>query len=127
MNCPCGPLRALDECCGPVIAGDRRALTATDLMRSRYTAYATGNRFYLVHSWSPMTCPIGLALDASIRWCGLEIVDTERGGAFDAEGVVEFVARFVAVDGPGELRERSRFGRLDGRWVYLDGVVDGPA
>lgn len=90
-------------------------------MRSRYTAYATGARDYLVHSWSPITCPTDLTLDPSIIWTGLDIVDTSRGGALETEGVVEFVARFSDGDGPGERRERSRFGRLDGRWVYLDG------
>ncbi len=123
VNCPCGSIRPLGECCGPVIAGERPALTATDLMRSRYTAYATGERDHLVRSWSPVTCPVDLKLDPSLRWMGLEIVGSERGGALDADGVVEFVARFVGADGPGELRERSRFGRVDGRWVYLDGEV----
>ena len=123
MACPCGSSRPLDECCGPIITRERPALTATDLMRSRYTAYATGERDYLVHSWSPAACPPDLTLDPGIRWTGLEIVDSDRGGALDAEGIVEFVARFIGTEGPGEVRERSRFGRIDSRWVYLDGGV----
>lgn len=89
-------------------------------MRSRYTAYATGERDYLVYSWASATCPADLSLEPGVRWTSLDIIDTDRGGALDAEGVVEFVARYVGVDGPGEQRERSRFERVGGRWVYLD-------
>ena len=92
-------------------------------MRSRYTAYATGERHYLVHSWSPDTCPPDLTVEPATQWLGLDIIDTERGGALETDGVVEFVARFHGADGPGEQHERSRFGRLDRRWVYIDGEV----
>lgn len=55
-------------------------------------------------------------------WKRLEIVETERGGEDDSEGVVEFVARGVTRGTAFAQRERSRFRRVDGRWYYVDGT-----
>ncbi|MCP3856984.1 MAG: hypothetical protein GY698_20005 [Actinomycetia bacterium] len=119
--CPCGSGASFATCCGPVIAGNRPALTAADLMRSRYTAYHRGDIDHLRRSWDPSTVPSGVAFDPEIRWQGLAILDTQAGQALDQEGTVTFVARFVGDAGERELRERSRFVRHEGRWVYIDG------
>ena len=42
MDCPCCSGKPFAECCEPVIAGARKATSAEELMRSRYSAYATG-------------------------------------------------------------------------------------
>lgn len=92
-------------------------------MRSRYTAFATGDGEWLRESWHPSTRPGDLALDPDTRWLRLEIVRTMQGGPFDDEGVVEF--RAVARDPGGRfvLHESSRFARDGGAWRYLDGVT----
>lgn len=90
-------------------------------MRSRFSAFATGLHAYLLASWHPSTRPRELELDPRTEWRRLQIVDTVAGGADDAEGVVEFRASYREPDGVGVLHERSRFVRVDGRWVYLDG------
>lgn len=97
-------------------------------MRSRYTAFATGDVGHLLRTWHPRTRPDELTLDPATRWTGLTVVRTERGAAEDGDGVVEFVARY---DEPspgrgrgtntGRLHEVSRFARRAGRWVYVDG------
>jgi SEC-C motif domain protein len=92
-------------------------------MRSRYTAFARGLPEYLLATWHPSTRPATLELDAGTVWRRLQIVDTVAGGEADAEGVVEFRASYRDAGGAGLLEERSRFVRVDGRWVYLDGVV----
>ncbi|UGT64139.1 YchJ family protein [Nocardia asteroides] len=122
-RCPCGRGEAYDECCGPVLAGERAAPTAAALMRSRYTAFAVGDAAYLLRSWHPRTRPDSIDLDPKTRWRFLEIVRTERGGPFDDEGVVEFAAHHRDPDGSHVLREVSRFARVDGAWHYLDGEV----
>ena len=70
------------------------------------------------------TRPDDTAPDPRVRWLGLEVLDVVDGGPDDAEGVVEFRARWVSADdGPvrrGELHERSRFTRRAGRWVYVE-------
>jgi SEC-C motif-containing protein len=126
-GCPCGSGTAYALCCGPALAGERDAATAEELMRSRYTAFATGDVDHLVRTWHPRTRPEVLELDPSTTWTGLTVVRTERGAAADDEGVVEFVAGFEepsAANGraaTGRLHELSRFARRAGRWVYLDG------
>lgn len=97
-------------------------------MRSRYTAFATGDVDHLVRTWHPRTRPGHLTLDPATTWTGVTVVGSERGGVGDSDGVVEFVARFEqpsagAGRGPvrGRLHEVSRFTRRGGRWVYVDG------
>lgn len=121
--CPCGSGRTYAECCGPLHAGEP-APTAEALMRSRFSAFARGDAAYLTRSWHPSTRPAELELDADVVWRRLQIVDAVAGGPDDAEGVVEFRASYRAPDGAGLLHERSRFTRVEGRWVYLDGDVD---
>jgi SEC-C motif-containing protein len=127
MPCPCGS--GLDEpaCCGPLLAGGV-ARTALALMRSRYTAYVRGAIDYLLRTHDASTrATVDVA--AVRRWCkttlwlGLEIVATERGGERDTDGVVEFIARGVTRGAPFAQRERSRFRRVDGAWVYVDGDI----
>lgn len=91
-------------------------------MRSRYAAFAVGEDGYLLRSWHSSTRPGRLALDPGQRWTGLTVLDTDRGGLFDAAGEVEFDARYRAAGQPGVVRERSRFVREGGCWVYLDAV-----
>ena len=45
--CPCGG-GLYGRCCGPLHRGEQRALTAEQLMRSRYSAFARGEVDYLI-------------------------------------------------------------------------------
>ena len=92
-------------------------------MRSRFTAFARGDREHLRRSWHPSTRPDDLDLDPELRWRRLEILGTAGGGPFETEGIVEFAAFWTRDGVRGELRERSRFVRDDGRWLYVDGDV----
>lgn len=122
MRCPCTSGDTYDACCGPVLSGQMIAPTAVRLMRSRFTAFATGDVAYLLRSWHPSTRPADLALDPRTRWTRLDVVDIEAGGPFDTSGVVEFEA-FYHEDGMrASMRERSRFVREGRVWSYLDGT-----
>ena len=121
-RCPCTSGDVYGSCCGPVIASGR-APGAVRLMRSRFTAFATGDTGHLLRTWHPTTRPATLDLDDGLRWQRLDIIDQVRGGPFDDDGEVEFEA-FYRQDGErGSQRERSRFVREDGVWLYVDGVV----
>ena len=50
MKCPCDETREFEACCGPVLGGQRPAGTALELMRARYSAYATGNIDFIIDS-----------------------------------------------------------------------------
>lgn len=90
-------------------------------MRSRYSAFVVGDAAYLLASWHPDTRPAALDLDPRTRWLGLEILSAEDGGPFHAEGAVAFRARYREGGREHVLEEHSRFSRVDGRWVYVDG------
>ncbi len=121
-RCPCRSGAIFGDCCAPFLSGSAQAPTAVQLMRSRYTSYAIDAPAYLLETWHPSTRPTSLELDAATTWRSLEIVATERGGPFDDTGVVEFIARYRDAEGPGAMRERSRFLREDGRWRYVDAI-----
>ncbi len=122
-RCPCGLPVTYDACCGRLHRGEAKASTAEALMRSRYSAFAVGDADYLAATWDPDTRPRRIRLgDEERTWTGLEIVATERGGMLDAEGIVEFRASHRDPDGDHVLHERSRFRRIDGAWVYVDGL-----
>ena len=120
-QCHCGRPAPFEDCCAPLLRGERRAATAEDLMRSRYSAFMVGDADYLLNTWHPDTRPPRLSLDAEQRWLGLKIKATTAGGASHEHGTVEFVARYK-ISGQGcRLHENSRFARVDGEWRYLDG------
>lgn len=97
-------------------------MTAEELMRSRYSAFALGDETYLLHSWHPTTRPDHVRFVPGQRWTGLEVI-AAKGGPFDQEGVVEFVASYERDGEVRELHEVSRFVRHDSRWVYLDAIA----
>lgn len=82
-------------------------------MRSRYSAFATGNADHLFRTWHPRTRPAE-AIETGEGWLSLEIVQVVGGAEADSTGIVEFIARY---DG-GQMRERSTFSKRAGRWLY---------
>lgn len=127
-NCTCGSGRNFDDCCGPILAGTPAA-TAEALLRSRYTAFASGNTDYLVET---LTSDIRGEFDqieaestaAEAKWQKLEIRSITGGGVNDETGVIEFVADFSL---RGEQRihhEVSQFRREGGRWLCAGGQMN---
>ncbi|MDF3299918.1 YchJ family metal-binding protein [Streptomyces sp. K1PA1] len=116
-SCPCGLPEPYDRCCGRYLSGAAAAPSAEALMRSRYTAFVGRDAGYLLRTWHPRTRPARLDLDPDVRWTGLEVLGATGGSAFHTTGTVTFRAAFRG----GSLHERSRFERVDGAWVYVDG------
>ena len=124
-RCPCGSGASYPDCCERLHRGDHPAPTALALMRSRFTAFTLGDADYLMATWHAGTRPERLDLDDDVAWLRLQIVDTVAGGQADDTGVVEFRAQYRRDGKRHILHERSRFSRIDGRWVYLDGEFPG--
>ncbi|MEW5966871.1 MAG: YchJ family metal-binding protein [Pseudomonadota bacterium] len=120
-GCPCGSGRALEQCCGRHHAGEA-ASDAEALMRSRYSAYVLGLEDYLRATWYPSTCPATLDLHAPPvpQWRGLEVKAHVPQDATHA--TLEFVARYKLNGRAFRLHETSRFEKVDGRWLYVDGI-----
>jgi SEC-C motif-containing protein len=91
-------------------------------MRSRYSAYVLGLETYLLASWHPDTRPeaLNLATDAPLKWLGLKILGSQESGD---TATVHFVARYRQGGRARFIDEQSRFIRIAGRWLYIDGVV----
>lgn len=93
-------------------------------MRSRYTAFVLRNADYLLATWDPAHRPRRLDLKQDrTEWLGLELRQTVSGSAEDADGQVEFIARFRAHGAAQALHGTSRFRKQDGRWLYIDGAI----
>jgi SEC-C motif domain protein len=99
-------------------------VTAEELMRSRYSAYAVGDLDYVWRTWHPRTRPDGLTPSDEV-WTGLEILNTAEGREGDQEGVVEFRAHYLQNRRSGTLHERSHFAVRARRWFYVDGELFG--
>jgi len=129
--CPCGSGLEYSACCEPYISGDSLPETAEQLMRSRYSAYATVNVDYLHNSLHPdyqsdhdVNAARKWAADSD--WMGLEIVSTAAGGKDDETGIVEFKASYRENGKVHQLHEISRFEKVEGRWTYVDGEMPKP-
>lgn len=137
MSCPCRslerPYRLYSHCCGvwhqSFLRGGVGAPTPELLMRSRYSAFAmaTKNNLqsrnllrYLEATWHPDHRPKSIGL-TEYEFIGLQILKadppTENSGS---------VAYAVSIQqGKRIFRTgyHDRFERIDGCWVYVDGVV----
>ncbi len=128
-TCPCGSGKEYAACCGPIIAGKAQAQTAEALMRARYSAYATGEIKFIADSCVREEGQNDIDMDETRRWSeesewlGLTIHGTQKGGAADDEGIVEFSALYSRNGLKDEHREVSAFKKVDGKWLYADGKV----
>ncbi len=124
--CPCGSQASLDACCGRFLNGFEAAPTPETLMRSRFTAFATGTDAaiaYLVETHHPDFRPPNLesALRKGIgatHWLTLTV---RNAGAAGDSGTVDFVATYRHQGQMGEMRESSNFVREKGLWLYMNG------
>jgi SEC-C motif-containing protein len=122
-GCPCGSGSDYEDCCDPLHRGATRALTAEQLMRSRFSAYAQKNASYLLQTWDKSTRPTDIDFSATVKWIRLEIVSRKKSEASDRKGIVEFKAHYRSDGQEQVMHEISRFHKVDDRWVYLDGSI----
>src|SRR5689334_8182793 len=100
MTCYCCSEREFEDCCAPFIKGFAKPATALELMRSRYTAYATARIEYILQTTHPSMRRLHKPEEIeqwarSSRWQRLEILSTADGKAKDKRGKVEFKAYFL--------------------------------
>ncbi len=129
-TCYCDSGNTFTNCCAPIINGLRPADTAQELMRSRYSAYATVATDYLLKSTHASVRKNYVAgnIEAWARlnnWQKLEIISRTLGGIHDERGEVEFKAYYS--DPNGNLivhHENSSFIKESGEWFYLKGMIN---
>lgn len=128
--CPCQSGKNFETCCQPFLEGKALPETAEQLMRSRYSAYATQTIVYLKETLWPRYQksfnPVEIAEYAEqTQWVGLDILATEKGQAGDAKGSVLFCAKYLAHGQFGQQREFSLFKKRGGRWYYVEPLEEG--
>ena len=121
--CYCGSPQPFDDCCSPYIKGLNLAPSAESLMRSRYSAYATGEMAYILATYASAPRSAlslhDLQGDDS-HWCKLNLLKaTEQGDSAQVE--------FCAYSRRGKnyflLHELSDFCKEDGQWRYVKGHI----
>lgn len=152
QRCFCGANKRFSFCCQPFIARQmsqttsQRALPETpeQLMRSRFSAYATGNSQYIYDTYAK-TSQASQSVKAisawgkACTWIALEIHSTRVSNDESkaaTEQFVEFSAFYITDDSLYELRENSRFvleaAILENKtesdnqtlqWRYIDGDI----
>ena len=119
-NCYCGNSIPFQDCCEPYIKGIANTPTAEKLMRSRYSAFATGAADYLVktthiskrrfHNKKEI-----LAWSKANKWLKLEVLAS-------TETTVTFKAYYLDENLKAQVHyEHSTFKFENNKWFYVDG------
>ncbi len=123
--CLCGSQADYSSCCQPFHDNKNSPNSAECLMRSRFTAYAMRKTDYLLKTWDASKRPEEIDFSKEdVVWTKLEIVSIKKGGANDSKGLVEFKAYYMMDNEEYVMKELSRFKKLAGQWMYLDGLVN---
>lgn len=121
-SCICGNERPFEACCQRFLSGQAWPQTAEELMRSRFSAYATGAIDYVVETEVDADRQIIENWAAGTRFTRLRVLECRAGGPEDQQGTVTFEADFEnSSTGRGTHRETSSFERRDGRWYFVSG------
>lgn len=125
-TCPCGSNRDYSDCCELLIRGGRKAKTAEELMRARFSAYFFGEMDFIYQTHDPKTRS-GLDMQANkewadkTQWLELQILKLVSGGENDLSGTVEFKAKFKNEDREDWHHELSQFNKRGELWYFSDG------
>lgn len=119
-NCYCGNSIPFQDCCEPYIKGIDNAPTAEKLMRSRYSAFATGAADYLVNTTHISKRRLHNKKDIldwsqANKWLKLEVLAS-------TENTVTFKAYYLDENLKAQVHyEHSTFKFENNRWFYVDG------
>ena len=119
-NCYCGNSIPFQDCCEPYIKGITNAPTAKKIMRSRYSAFATGAADYLVNTTHISKRRLHNKKDIldwsqANKWLKLEVLAS-------TETTVTFKAYYLDENLKAQVHyEHSTFKLENGKWFYVDG------
>ncbi len=118
-NCPCNAENEFETCCEPLIKGVRMPESAEELLRSRFSAYATKDIDYVINTTHPQTRGdlVRSELEEwahTVEWKELVVNNA------DTEGHVEFSATYRENGEVRVHRELSTFKEHDGQWYFFD-------
>jgi len=127
--CFCCSGKAFEVCCKPFIDGIRKPGSAEELMRSRYSAYATLAVDYIIQTTHISTRKQYNSKSirewaGTSRWLKLEVLNMQEGTENDSSGKVEFKAYFKDAFGINHVHhEYSTFAKENKIWFFVEGTV----
>lgn len=122
--CPCGSKKNYVDCCQPFITGEKSAKDAQQLMRSRYSAYASKAVDYLYETQAPATRDSQLKQDIQAFAEQAQFVNLQvhqHKVLSDKNQQVEFTAIYRVNNQFYRLKELSDFILENDRWYYQQG------
>jgi SEC-C motif-containing protein len=125
--CFCGSEVDFSRCCQPYLQGVRTPITPEQLMRSRYSAYATSNYQYILETYTRSQRK-ALTLEElakggdKTQWLRLDVINTHVDND-DCSGQVEFAAYYRVNEEFFRLHECSSFYRENFMWRYDSGTL----
>ena len=128
MRCYCCSSKPFDECCEPFIKGVKNPNSAEQLMRSRFSAYATAHYHYILETYTKEKQQ-GLSVEELAKsaqgatWFALKVHPTLAANSKPNTAIVEFTAYYFENKSMYQLHETSNFNIEDGKWRYHDGVL----
>ena len=127
MNeCYCGSGKAYEVCCEPLLSGSRKAETAEELLRARYSAHVRLEMDFVKATTHPdqmsrYESETAKSWAEKSDWVRLEVIDVDGGGVDDETANIEFVAHFRQKDKLKTHHELANFKRHEGEWFFYDG------
>ena len=91
-------------------------------MRSRYAAYALSKADYIIHTTHPQS-PYFEKDTAKWKKVILEFCRTTRFLKLEILEFGEDWVHFIAHLSPISLNERSHFEKINGKWLYVRGLI----
>ena len=135
MRCFCCSSKPFQACCEPFIKGDKTPVTAEQLMRSRFSAYATAQYAYILDTYTKEKQQ-GLSVDdlaqsaQGAKWFALQVhyAQSEESAEPNTSATlhsdtVEFTAFYFEDKKMYQLHETSNFRVENGAWQYHDGTL----
>ena len=126
--CPCGTGKTFGQCCLPVMKRERKASTAEELMRSRFSAHVARDWEHLHRTFEKTARePYAPERDVQPReWTRL-VIHAHEAGAKPDTATVDFTAYFREGEAEKSFPEKAEFRRVEGEWLYVRALREGPA
>jgi len=119
MKCYCDSNKEYENCCKPFLDEGKLAPTVLELMRSRYSAFATSNAVYLISTSLHVKENEESELNnyfQEVDWLKLDVVKSSKDK-------VEYKAYFMMNNTIDLLHEKSTFVYKEDRWLYDSGEI----
>lgn len=128
ITCPCGSFKKYKKCCKLFHDKTKLPITALELMKSRFCAFAVQKYEYIISTTHPKNIDFSndtkswsidiMNFSKNTKFEKLEIIDFIEA---DNESFVTFKASLIQENLDASFTEKSRFLKVDGKWFYVDG------